>query len=61
LTVNVNDDQAGVGQGQNVSAKITSNVPVTIERPMYFNCGGCVGGHVGAPYQNQINRNADIV
>lgn len=50
LTVDVNDDQAGVGPGQNVSAKITSNVPITIERPMYFNCGGCVGGHVGSAY-----------
>lgn len=50
LTVNVNDPWAGVGPGHNVSAKISSNVPVSLERPMYFNCAGCVGGHVGSAY-----------
>ncbi len=29
---------------------VASTVPVTIERPMYFNYGGCVGGHVGSAY-----------
>ncbi len=50
LTVNVCDEDTGVGPGKNVSAKIASDVPVMIERPMYFNCGGCVGGHVGSAY-----------
>ena len=44
------DANETVGPGKNVSAKITSTVPVTIERPMYFDCGGCVGGHVGSAY-----------
>lgn len=50
LTVNVNDPYSGVGPGQNISAKVTSSVPVTIERPMYFNSNGYVGGHVGSAY-----------
>ena len=50
LTISVNDENTGVGPGRNVSAKVVSSVPVTIERPMYFNCGGCIGGHVGSAY-----------
>jgi hypothetical protein len=49
LTIKVNDE-VGVGTGQDVSAKLTSSVPITVERPMYFNCDTCVGGHVGTAY-----------
>ena len=47
-TILVND---WVGPGQNVSIKVTSDNPIIIERPMYFNYGnGWPGGHcvVGA-------------
>ena len=44
-TVNVN---SVVGAGREVSARVTSDVPVAVERPMYFNYKGMTGGHVTA-------------
>jgi hypothetical protein len=35
-----------VGEGKNVSAKVTSDQPIVVERPMYFNYKGIwTGGH----------------
>ncbi|HEY5531128.1 MAG TPA: right-handed parallel beta-helix repeat-containing protein [Candidatus Anoxymicrobiaceae bacterium] len=42
-TVSVND---AVGPGREVSAKVTSDRTVAVERPMYFDYGGITGGHV---------------
>jgi P pilus assembly chaperone PapD len=42
LTVNVNDD---AGAKQDISAKVTSDEPVIVERPMYFDYNGWTGGH----------------
>lgn len=42
LTVDVNRD---VGYGQDVSAQVTSPVPIIAERPMYFSVRGKTGGH----------------
>ena len=42
LTVDVNDD---AGRGMEVSAKVTSDKPIVVERPMYFNYNGWTGGH----------------
>jgi streptogramin lyase len=42
LTVNVNDD---AGANQDLSAKVTSDEPVIVERPMYFDYNGWTGGH----------------
>jgi hypothetical protein len=45
-TISVN---AAIGQGKDVSARVTSDRPVTVERPMYFNYHGwCQGGSVSA-------------
>lgn len=44
VTVNVNAD---IGPGQDVSAKVHSNVPIAAERPMYFSYNGTItGGHL---------------
>jgi len=50
-TIDVN---AAVGQGKEVSAKVTSDKAIIAERPMYFNFGGINGGHnvVGATSTN---------
>ena len=42
LTVNVNQD---AGANQDISAKVSSDNPVIVERPMYFNYNGWTGGH----------------
>jgi len=44
-TVNVN---SVVGAGREVAARMTSDVPVAVERPMYFDYKGMTGGHVTA-------------
>ncbi|PKQ27529.1 MAG: hypothetical protein CVT63_07520 [Candidatus Anoxymicrobium japonicum] len=42
-TINVNDD---AGQGLSISAKVESDQPIMVERPMYFNYNGVwTGGH----------------
>ena len=50
-TIDVN---AAVGQGKEVSAKVTSDRAIIAERPMYFNFNGINGGHnvVGATSTN---------
>ena len=51
LTVNVNTD---AGASQDISAKVSSDNPIIVERPMYFNFNGVwTGGHdvVGLPSQ----------
>ena len=47
LTVHVNDS-AEAGLNQQVSMKVTSDMPILAERPMYFNYFGETGGHVVA-------------
>jgi hypothetical protein len=42
VTVNANTD---VGPNQDISAEVTSNLPIVAERPMYFNYNGWTGGH----------------
>jgi hypothetical protein len=44
-TLSVND---AVGPSKDVSARVTSTRPVVVERPMYFDYGGCRGGSIGA-------------
>jgi hypothetical protein len=45
FTVHVNDSSEA-GSGQDVSMKVTSDIPILAERPMYFNYSGLTGGHV---------------
>ena len=45
LTVHVNDSNEA-GPNQQVSMKVTSDIPILAERPMYFNYFGQTGGHV---------------
>jgi hypothetical protein len=45
LTVHVNDS-AEAGPNQEVSMKVTSDIPILAERPMYFNYYGQTGGDV---------------
>ena len=47
LTINM-AAETGVGVGQEVSAKIVSSEPVTVERSMFFNHRSRTGGHVGS-------------
>jgi hypothetical protein len=43
LTVSANSD---VGANQDISAKVSSDQPIIVERPMYFNFNGVWnGGH----------------
>jgi hypothetical protein len=42
LTVNVNND---AGINQDISAKVSSDKAIIVERPMYFNYNGWTGGH----------------
>jgi len=42
LTIDVNTD---AGPNLEISAKVTSDQPVIVERPMYFNYSGWTGGH----------------
>ena len=42
LTVDVNQD---AGANQDISAKVSSDNPIIVERPMYFSCNGWTGGH----------------
>ena len=42
LTVDVNAD---AGANQDVSARVTSDKPIIVERPMYFDYKGWTGGH----------------
>jgi len=42
LTVNVNDD---AGANQDISAEVSSDQPIIVERPMYFDYQGWTGGH----------------
>jgi hypothetical protein len=42
LTVNVNSD---AGANQDISAKVASDQPIIVERPMYFDYNGWTGGH----------------
>ena len=42
LTVSANTD---VGPNQDISAKVTSDKPIIVERPMYFVFNGWTGGH----------------
>jgi len=47
-TIDVNGDAGG---GLSISAKVTSDVPVMVERPMYFDFQGkWTGGHDVAGY-----------
>lgn len=48
LTVSANSD---VGPDQDISARISSDAPIIVERPMYFDFRGWNGGHdvVGLP------------
>ena len=41
-TIMVNDD---AGCGYQLSCGLSSSQPIVVERPMYFICGGCPGGH----------------
>ena len=56
LTINANstDPKVGVGPGKDVSCHIKADVPVAVERPMYFSygSGGWTGGHIGSGYPN---------
>jgi hypothetical protein len=45
LTVHVNDAPEA-GPNQQVSMRVTSDIPILAERPMYFNFSGQTGGHV---------------
>jgi len=45
LTVHVNDAPEA-GPNQQVSMRVTSDIPILAERPMYFNFFGQTGGHV---------------
>jgi hypothetical protein len=40
--VNVNDD---AGANQDISAEVSSDQPIIVERPMYFDYQGWTGGH----------------
>jgi len=42
LTVPVNQD---AGANQDISAKVSSDKPIIVERPMYFDYNGWTGGH----------------
>lgn len=42
LTVNVNAD---AGADQDISARVSSDSPIIVERPMYFDYNGWTGGH----------------
>ncbi len=42
LSVNVNSD---VGANQDISAQVSSDKPIIVERPMYFDYHGWTGGH----------------
>jgi Family of unknown function (DUF5719) len=42
LTINVNQD---AGANQDISAKVSSDKPIIVERPMYFDYNGWTGGH----------------
>jgi hypothetical protein len=42
LTVSANSD---VGANQDISAKVSSDKPIIVERPMYFDFNGWTGGH----------------
>jgi len=42
LTVSANTD---VGANQDISAKVSSDKPIIVERPMYFDYNGWTGGH----------------
>lgn len=42
LTVNVNQD---AGPNQDISARVSSDNPMIVERPMYFDYNGWTGGH----------------
>ena len=48
LTVSATSD---VGENQDISAKVSSDQPIIVERPMYFDYNGWTGGHdvVGYP------------
>ncbi|MBN1289733.1 MAG: hypothetical protein JXA49_08880 [Actinobacteria bacterium] len=48
VTVNVNED---AGEDLDISAKVTSDEPIIVERPVYFNYHGWTGGHdvIGLP------------
>ncbi|PKQ27647.1 MAG: hypothetical protein CVT63_06855 [Candidatus Anoxymicrobium japonicum] len=39
-----------VGRGHDASAHVTSDAPIIVERPMYFNYNGWTGGHTGAGF-----------
>ncbi|MDY6796627.1 MAG: hypothetical protein SWK76_15310 [Actinomycetota bacterium] len=41
-TIMVNGD---AGAGYQLSCGLSSTKPIVVERPMYFICGGCPGGH----------------
>ena len=57
LTINVNDPKTGVGPNKDVSAHITCDEPVVLERPMYFNYGGNItGGHIASGYIPQADQ-----
>ncbi len=47
LTVNVNSD---AGTNQDISAWVSSDEPIIVERPMYFDYNGWTGGHDVAGY-----------
>ena len=42
LTVSANND---VGANQDISTKVSSDKPIIVERPMYFDFNGWTGGH----------------
>ncbi len=42
LTVSANND---VGANQDISTKVSSDKPIIVERPMYFDYNGWTGGH----------------
>jgi hypothetical protein len=44
FTVYVNSEE-NAGPGLSISAKVTSNTPIIVERPMYFDFAGRTGGH----------------
>jgi len=50
VTINVRDD---IGPNKDFSIRISSEQPVIVERPMYFDYKGETGGHVGTPFTAQ--------
>ena len=42
MTVSANSD---VGANQDISAQVSSDNPIIVERPMYFDYNGWTGGH----------------